>query len=200
MARIAYYRVSTDDQSVEAQRHALGGNFDKEFTDEDVSGFVLAQKRRGFGGMVSYIREGDTLCVFAVDRLGRDALDIQSNVRSLIDRGVTVDIYGLGPVGRGVGEIIVAVLAQVAEMEARRIKTRCDSGRAAARASLEATGKTHRGKASLGRPVGRREGKDDVRPAAVVAWRKDNRASIRDTAEHFGIGKATVTRYCAAQG
>jgi putative DNA-invertase from lambdoid prophage Rac len=38
MARIAYYRVSTSDQSIEAQRAALGGGFDKEFRDEGVSG------------------------------------------------------------------------------------------------------------------------------------------------------------------
>ena len=190
MSRIAYYRVSTGDQSVEAQRHALGGGFDKEFIDEGVSGMVLAVKRPSFAAMLSYIREGDTLCVYAVDRLGRDALDIQANVRALIDGGVTVDVHGLGPIGRGVGELIVAVLAQVAEMERRRIKERCDAGREAARASLATTGKTHRGKTSLGRPRA-------ADAAEVAAWRKINGASIRQTMDHFGISKATVSRYCA---
>ena len=190
VSRIAYYRVSTGDQSVEAQRHALGGGFDKEFIDEGVSGMVLAVKRPSFAAMLSYIREGDTLCVYAVDRLGRDALDIQANVRALIDGGVTVDVHGLGPIGRGVGELIVAVLAQVAEMERRRIKERCDAGREAARASLATTGKTHRGKTSLGRPRA-------ADAAEVAAWRKINGASIRQTMDHFGISKATVSRYCA---
>ncbi len=36
MHRIAYYRVSTGDQSIESQRLALGGDFDQEFSDEGV--------------------------------------------------------------------------------------------------------------------------------------------------------------------
>jgi putative DNA-invertase from lambdoid prophage Rac len=152
MTRIAYYRVSTGDQSVEAQRQALGGTFDREFSDEGVSGSVLAANRPGFSALLSYVREGDTVSVFAVDRLGRDALDVQSTVRSLLEKGVTVDVQGLGPIGRGVGELILAVLAQVADMERQKIRERCDAGRVAAKAAIEATGRTHRGKESLGRP------------------------------------------------
>ena len=107
MSRIAYYRVSTSDQSIEAQRNAMGGEFDQEFSDEGVSGGVLAAHRKGFSKMLDYVREGDTVCVYAVDRLGRDALDVQSTVRHLIEKGVTVDVHGLGPIGRGVGEVIL---------------------------------------------------------------------------------------------
>ena len=192
MHRIAYYRVSTGDQSIESQRLALGGDFDQEFSDEGVSGGTLAAKRPGFADLLSKVRSGDTLHVYAVDRLGRDALDVQATVRLLIDKGVTVDVHGLGPIGRGVGELILAVLAQVADMERQRIKERTQAGRAAARAALEATGRTHRGKESLGRPMAQ-----DA--AAVVAWRKDNAASITQTARHFGLSPATVKRYAAAK-
>lgn len=191
MSRIAYYRVSTADQSIEAQRQALGGGFDKEFSDEGVSGATLAADRPGFGALLSYVREGDTICVYAIDRLGRDALDVQSVIRKLLDKGVTVDVRGLGPIGRGVGELVVAVLAQMADMERARIKERCDAGRAAAKASLALTGKTHRGKVSLGRPVA----KDREQ---VLAWRRENSASIAMTAAHFDISTATVKRYCSA--
>lgn len=191
MHRIAYYRVSTGDQSVEAQRHALGGRFDREFADEGVSGGVMAAERPGFAKLLEQVRKGDTVCVYAVDRLGRDALDVQTTVRRLLDAGVTVDIHGLGQIGRGVGEIILAVLAQVADMERHKIRERTQAGRAAARAALEATGRTHRGKESLGRPKAR-EG------AAVAAWRTAKEASIRETAEHFRLSEATVKRYCAA--
>lgn len=34
--------------------------------------------------------------------------------------------------------------------------------------------------------------------ASVVAWRAENGASIKATAEQFGISVATVKRYCAA--
>ncbi|WAC24730.1 recombinase family protein [Blastomonas sp. SL216] len=190
MSRLAYFRVSTGDQSVEAQRQALGGHFDKEFVDEGISGATPAASRPAFAKLLSYVREGDTIHVYALDRLGRDALDVQAMVRRLLDMGVALDVHGLGAIGRGVGELIVAVLAQIADMERMRIKERCDSGRAAARAALEATGRTHRGKASLGRPKA-------ANAAEVVAWRRENGASITATMAHFGISRATVARYCA---
>ncbi|TAL32091.1 MAG: recombinase family protein [Phenylobacterium sp.] len=191
--RIAYYRVSTGDQSVAAQRQAMGGGFDKEFEDVGVSGGVMAAGRPGFAKLLEHIRKGDTLCVYAVDRLGRDALDVQTTVRRLIDAGVAVEIHGLGQIGRGVGEIILAVLAQVADLERRKIRERTEAGRLAARTALQATGKTHRGKDSLGRPKA-------ADTAAVVLWRRENSASISATARHFGLSPATVKRYAAAAG
>lgn len=191
MSRLAYFRCSTADQSVEAQRTAMGGSYEREFVDEGVSGAIKAEDRPGFAALMAYAREGDSVHVYAIDRLGRDALDVQATVRKLIDKGVTVDVHGLGPIGRGVGELIVAVLAQVADMERQRIKERCDAGRVAAKASLAATGLTHRGKAGLGRP---KAGDRDE----VSAWRKENGASIAATARRFGLSLATVKRYCAA--
>ncbi|MBX7461510.1 recombinase family protein [Qipengyuania huizhouensis] len=191
MSRIAYFRVSTEGQSIESQRKALGGSFDKEFVDEGVSGATRAVDRPGFGKLLSYVREGDTVCVTAIDRLGRDALDVQSVVRDLISKGVVIDVHGLGPIAKGVGELVVAVLAQIADMERQRIKERCDAGRAAARASLAANGRTHRGKASLGRPFA-------ADASAVTEWRRENGASIAKTAQEFGLSAATVKRYCAA--
>ena len=190
MSHIAYYRVSTLDQSIESQRAALsqGQKIDREFKDEGVSGAVLATERPGFRALLEYIREGDTLHVYAVDRLGRDAIDVQTTIRGLISRGVVVEIRGLGMIARGVGELIIAVLAQVADMERQRIRERTTAGREVARASLARTGKTHRGKDSLGRPA-----KHDAE--VVRAWRKENDATIRETAEHFNLSDSTVKRY-----
>lgn len=190
MSRIAYFRVSTEGQSIESQRKALGGSFDKEFADEGVSGATRAVDRPGFADLLSYVREGDTVCVTAIDRLGRDALDVQSVVRDLIRKGVIIDVQGLGPIAKGVGELVVAVLAQIADMERQRIKERCDAGREAARASLAANGKTHRGKAGLGRPHA-------ADASALINWRKENAASIAQTAKEFGVSPATVKRYCS---
>lgn len=191
MSRIAYFRVSTADQDIAAQRYALGGAFDREFSDSGISGATQAKERPGFAALLSYVREGDSLHVYSIDRLGRDALDVQTVIRQLLDKGVTVDVRGLGPIGRGVGELIVAVLAQMADLERTRIKERCDAGRAAAKASLAAIGETHRGKKSLGRPMAKN--RDEV-----VAWRRANNATIAATASHFAISPASVTRYCAA--
>jgi putative DNA-invertase from lambdoid prophage Rac len=168
-----------------------GIQFDKEFVDEGVSGAVLASSRAGFRSLLSYVREGDTVHVYAVDRLGRDAIDVQTTIRTLIDKGVQVNVRGLGVIGKGVGELIVAVLAQVAEMERERIRERTANGRAVAQASLAATGKTHRGALSLGRPA-------KANAIAVRAWRNENKASISATAAHFSVSDSTVKRYCLA--
>ncbi|MEO5690114.1 MAG: recombinase family protein [Burkholderiaceae bacterium] len=194
MSRIAYYRVSTRDQSIDSQRDAMNGTdgvtFDKEFSDPGVSGATPAADRPGFADLLRYIREGDTLYVYAVDRLGRDAIDVQSTVRKLLDRGITLHVRGLGVIGKGVGELILAVLAQVANMERDRIIERTEAGRVTARDSLQRTGLTHKGKTSMGRPHERN-------PEEVAAWRKANNASLEQTRLHFGISVSSVKRYCA---
>lgn len=198
--RIAYYRVSTSDQSIDAQRAAMGGNFDQEFLDEGISGATLAADRPGFAKLLGAIRKGDILYVYAVDRLGRDALDVQATVRRLIKDDVTIKVRGIGEIGEGVGELILAVLAQVADMERNRIRERCESGRQAARAALATTGKTHKGKHGLGRkPVALRQ---DVaaKGVGIAEWRRTNNATISQTAAHFKISPATVKRYCADEG
>lgn len=75
-------------------------------------------------------------------------------------------------------------------MARERIRERTAIGRELARRTLVATGKTHRGKASLGRPV--RGNAEEVR-----AWRTSQSASISQTAEHFKMSASTVKRYCA---
>ena len=187
---IAYFRVSTTEQSIESQRQALGGPFDQEFSDVGVSGTVPAADRPGFAELLAYIRKGDVLHVAAVDRLGRDALDVQTTVRALINKGVAIEVLGLGRIGAGAGELILAVLAQVADMERKRIVDRTTAGRETAKRLLAETGSTQHGATSLGRPK-------VADAAAVRQWRQENKASIAQTAERFGISTASVKRYCS---
>lgn len=185
--RIAYFRVSTTGQSIEAQRAELGGNFDREFLDIGVSGAVLARQRPAMAELLDYARSGDTVFVYAVDRLGRDSIDIQQTVRDLTNKGVALHVHGIGPIAGEAGKLVFALLAQLAEMERAKILERTESGRKLARETLQTTGKTHRGKESMGRPF-------THQPAEIVAWRTANQASIAKTAEHFGISIATVKR------
>jgi len=188
MSRIAYYRTSTSDQSIESQRTALGGPFDAEYKDEGISGGTLAASRPDFSRLLAYIRTGDTLFVYAVDRLGRDAIDVQTTVRDLLARGVSVHIHGLGPIGSGAGELILAVLAQVASMEKARINERTAAGRLTAQEHLKIHGVTHKGKLSMGRPL---QGK----PEEVRSWKLDNKASLSQTAKQFELSLSTIKRY-----
>lgn len=192
MARnLLYTRVSDSSQSSEAQLQTMlqDRSYDKIFNDEGVSGAVLAANRKGFSALLGNINAGDTLYVYAVDRLGRDAIDVLTTIKKLLSMDVLVHIRGLGLIAKGIGELIVLVMAQMAEMERDRIRERTTNGRAVAKASLAATGFTHRGKTSLGRPA-------IIDAATVVAWRGANKASIAKTAKHFGLSDSTVKRYC----
>jgi len=193
MNNLAYFRVSTHDQSIASQRDSLlkavgMTKFDKEFSDEGVSGSTLANSRKGFGELKAFIRKGDTLYVSSIDRLGRDAIDIQMVVRDLLENGIKVFVVGLGLLDAQAGQIVVAVLAQVAQLERTRINERTSAGRKVAQKELARTGRTHNGKTSMGRP-------QKVNPKDVVQWRDANKASISSTAIHFGISIASVKRY-----
>lgn len=92
---------------------------------------------------------------------------MQSTVRRLVDAGIVIEVNGVGVIAGDTAKLTLAVLAQLAEMERTKIKDRTAAGRAAARASPAAIGKTHKGKLSLGR----RKARD---AAAVVEWRSNN--------------------------
>jgi len=112
----------------------------------------------------------------------------QSQAR--VDRAVAGEVLGLGRIGSGAGELILAVLAQVADMERKRIADRTAAGRETAKRLLAEIGVTQHGKTSLGRPR-------VADAAAVRQWRTENSASISQTAANFGISTATTKRYCS---
>jgi len=118
MSHIAYYRVSTSDQSIDVQRAALADTrqFDREFSDEGLSGAVLAADRPGFAKLLEYPGRRHAACVRGGPAGARYDRRAEHN-RRLLDKGVAMDLKGLGRIAKGVGELIIAELAQVADME-----------------------------------------------------------------------------------
>ena len=99
MATFAYGRVSTNEQTADNQRIEIeraGYTLDYWFADEGVSGAVLASQRPQFREMLGKIRKGESLVVTKIDRLGRDAVDIQTTVKQLKVLGVRVFVTQLG--------------------------------------------------------------------------------------------------------
>lgn len=181
-ATIAYVRVSTDDQTTEAQRHAISQRFNVNewFFDEATSGATKALQREGFKALHSYARKGDTVVVAAIDRLGRDTIDVLETVEALKAKGVTVVSMREGfDLASPVGKAMLTMLAAVAELERANIKARQMAGIERARAQ--------------GKKLGAPKVIDDQ---AVAIWRKENEASIADTAKHWGISTAAVKRAC----
>ncbi len=186
MAVIGYLRVSTGEQSVEAQRYSIEQTHKVEtwFADEGVSGAVKALQRSGFAELFKFIRKGDTLIVPAVDRLGRNTIDVLNTVEALQGKGVSIISLREGfDLSTPIGKAMLAMLAAVAELERSNIKTRQMAGIAKAKAE--------------GKALGREKIIDD---AAVSIWRKENSASIKLTAEHFrDLARQRETRLSASR-
>lgn len=182
MAVIGYIRVSTGEQSVESQRHSIEQTHKVEewFSDEGVSGAVKALERPGFSELFKFVRKGDTLMVPAVDRLGRDTIDVLTTVETLRSKGVSIISLREGfDLSTPMGKAMLTMLAAVAELERSNIKARQMAGIARAKAE--------------GKALGREKTIDD---RAVAQWRKENAASIQATATQFGISPASVKRAC----
>lgn len=186
-ATLAYTRVSTDGQSIEAQRHTIGQRYNVSeggwFTDEATSGATKALERKGFKALFDYARKGDTVIVAAIDRLGRNTIDVLETVEALKAKGVTVISMREGfDLSNPTGKLMLTLLAGVAELERENIKARQMAGINKAKAE--------------GRKLGAPKQHDD---AAIAAWRKETGASIATTAEHWGVSLATVKRAWRAQ-
>lgn len=150
------------------------------FADEGISGAAKALECPEFSELFKFVRKGDTLIVPAVDRLGRDTIDILHTVEALQAKGVSIISLREGfDLSTPIGKAMLTMLAAVAELDRSNIKARQMAGIAKAE----------------GKALGREKTIDDI---AVAIWRKENSASIQATAEHFGISTASVKRACKA--
>ena len=182
-AIVAYARVSTDDQTCENQRRTISARYAvaKWFTDDGVSGAIAATERPSMAALLAYVREGDVVIVAAIDRLGRNTIDVLCTVEALKAKGVSVVSMREGfDLATPAGKLMLTMLAAVAELERENLKTRQLAGLERAKAEGKALGRSKR-----------------IDDAAVCAWRAENSASSKATAEHFGISAASVKRACS---
>jgi putative DNA-invertase from lambdoid prophage Rac len=184
MATFGYGRVSTKDQTTENQRReieAAGYAIGYWYADEGVSGKVSASQRPQFAKMLGQIRDGETLVVSKLDRLGRDAQDVGATIKALAARRIEVVVLQLGKLDltSAAGKLMLTMLAAVAEMERDLLVERTQSGLARAKAE----GKT------LGRPTSTT---DEQR--AAMARQHQAGESISALARAFGISRASVMR------
>lgn len=183
MATFVYTRVSTTDQSVEAQIEEIAtAGYRAEhdsfvFRDVGVSGSCQAEQRPAFKQLLTNIRTGDTLVVQKLDRLGRDAIDVMQTVQKLAGRGIQVVCLNLGKtdLGSPAGKLMLTMLAAVAEMERDLIRERTKAGLEAAKA---------RG-VKLG-------GKKERQDADEIYLRAKAGESVTALSDEFGISRAGI--------
>jgi DNA invertase Pin-like site-specific DNA recombinase len=181
MAKIGYARVSTNDQHPEAQADRLRADgCERIFTDKGVSGRKAS--RPEWDKCLDHLREGDTLVVVRMDRMGRSVLNLINVVNELHARGTDIRAIDQGiDTTTAAGKFFFHVLAALAEMEADINHERTMDGLAAARAR--------------GRKGGRRP---KLTPAQADQARKLYAAremTVAEIGELFGITRESVYRY-----
>lgn len=195
MATFGYTRVSSADQTTANQRmelEAAGHDIDSWFEDSGVSGKVPARQRPQFSALLSKLRgpvidrrtkkvkeAGDTLVVSKLDRLGRDAIDVQQTVKALGEQGVRVLVHSLGgaDLTAPTGKLMMAMLSAVAEMERDLLIERTRAGLERARAE--------------GKALGRRPSLTDKQRSAVRA-KADCGETIAQLARDFNVARGTI--------
>ncbi|GAB3389196.1 recombinase family protein [Massilia agri] len=162
---------------------AAGYDIDYWHADEGVSGKISALRRPQFSKMLGHIRDGETLVVTKLDRLGRDAQDVGTTIKMLATRGIEVIVLQLGKLDltSAAGKLMLTMLAAVAEMERDLLVERTQSGLMRAKAE----GKT------LGRPVSTTA---DQREAIIKRYQGGAGESISALARTYGISRASVMR------
>jgi len=84
--RIGYTRVSTVAQTLDQQNKALAAAGVRKTFSDKMSG--ARDDRPGLAALLDYVREGDSVVVWRLDRLGRNTLHVLETVKALTDRGV----------------------------------------------------------------------------------------------------------------
>jgi putative DNA-invertase from lambdoid prophage Rac len=152
MKTVLYCRVSTLDQTLDHQRvqaEQAGFKPDLVLSDHGISGVATRLRERPEGKrLFDVLREGDTLVVRWVDRLGRNYADVTDTIREFIRRGVIVRtvINGLtfdgatkDPMQQAVRDALIAFMAATAQSQAEVIKEAQKAGIAHALAQDDGT-------------------------------------------------------------
>jgi DNA invertase Pin-like site-specific DNA recombinase len=180
--RIGYARVSTDDQTLDLQRDALKKAKCRQIYEEHASGKNTA--RPELEACLKSLREGDTLIVWRLDRLGRSLADLIRLTQALQGRGVgfaslTERIDTRSPTG----QLVFHLFGALAEFERNLIRERTLAGLKAARA---------RGRKG-GRP--RKLTAKDLK--TVRALLRSGDVPVSTIAEQFHVARSTLYRNVA---
>lgn len=129
-----YARVSSrgqyvDGTSIDEQMRVLKENGAMRIFYDTYTGTKM--HRPEFDKMMDAVRDGDTIIVTKLDRLGRTSEGIIRLIKDLIDRDITVRVLNMGTIeNTPVGRLVVTFLAGIAEFERDLIVERTAAGKA----------------------------------------------------------------------
>jgi DNA invertase Pin-like site-specific DNA recombinase len=178
---VGYCRVSTSDQSLDLQIDALTKAGCEKIFKDVASG--ARDDRPGLRSALEFVRSGDRITVYKIDRLGRSLPHLIATVNQLHERGVhfrslTEAIESETAAGR----LVLGIFSSLADFERTLIRERVVAGLAAARAR--------------GRVGGRPRALNEANASVARAVLRDPKASVSDLARTLGVSRATIYR-CA---
>ena len=177
---IGYARVSTQEQNLDLQKDALQrAGCEKIYADVATGS---KSSRPGLDEALSYLREGDTLVVWRLDRLGRSLKHLIDAVNDLNEQKISfrslqenIDTTTSG------GKLIFHVFGALAEFEREIIRERTQAGLSSARAR--------------GRVGGRPRVMDEKKIQMAIELFRDPNRSIDDICEVLRVSRPTLYRY-----
>ncbi|HCX86207.1 MAG TPA: resolvase [Micrococcales bacterium] len=188
---LGYARVSTTHQDLTRQLDALraaGIPDDRIYVDKKTGANV---DREGLRALLDFARDGDTIVLVTLDRLGRTVRDTLNVIHDLTARGIGVrTLRDAVPIDTTDGDspmarLAVLLLALFAEMERVYMLERAASARAAA--------------AARGRQVGRPSVVDPDKLAFAVHLRDVQQAPMAEIVRKTGLSRATLYRHLPAR-
>ena len=186
MALIGYARVSTTEQHLHLQQDALHAAGCLKIYTDTISG--AKSERKGLAEALDYIRNGDTLVVWRLDRLGRSLKDLIERITDLHSRNIgfkslteNIDTTTSG------GKLIFHIFGALAEFERDIITERTNAGLTAARA---------RGRKG-GRP---RSSLNEDRKLQMARQMYEKKSiPVKDICKALGIPRSTFYKYVRKQ-
>lgn len=179
---IGYVRVSTQDQGLESQRAALSKAGCPTVFEDRASG--TRADRPGLAKATEVLREGDTLVVCKLDRLGRNVKQLLDLVGDLHKRSIQFKSLSEAiDTGTSSGRFFIHVMASLAEMERELIMERTRTGLDVAR--------------QLGRKGARKRKMTDSKIASAKKLLASG-VPPKDVASSFGVSIPTLYRWVPA--
>jgi DNA invertase Pin-like site-specific DNA recombinase len=179
---IGYARVSTNEQDLTVQRHALerlGVPPDRIYTDRGLTG--THRDRPGLREAMAACRDGDTFVVTKLDRLARSLRDARDIADELTEKHVSLNLGGsIHDPNDPVGRLLFNVLAIVAEFESDLIRARTREGMQLAKAK--------------GKLRGRQPKLSVAQQELLVDVHARGTHTTAELAALFGVSRATVYR------